>query len=73
MRAIRQVRGLSIDWEAERVLERLRTVLGPKAPGLIRGHLDAALEALSTVVGDCPQLDGLRADVEGLERAFLPT
>jgi geranylgeranyl pyrophosphate synthase len=70
---IRQVRGLSIDWEAERVLERLQTVLGPKAPGLIRGHLDGALEALATVVGDCPQLDGLRADVEGLERAFLPT
>jgi geranylgeranyl pyrophosphate synthase len=70
---VRQVRSLSIDWEAERVLERLRAVLGPKAPGLIRDHLDAALEGLVTVVGECPQIDALRADVEGLERAFFGT
>lgn len=70
---VRQVRGLSIDWEAERVLERLRTLLGSRAPGLIRGHLDAALEGLVKVVGDCPELDDLRSDVDRLELAFLPT
>jgi geranylgeranyl pyrophosphate synthase len=69
---VRQVRRLSIDWEAERVLERLRTLLGSQAPGLIREHLDAALKGLATVVGECPELDDLRADVEELVRAFLP-
>jgi geranylgeranyl pyrophosphate synthase len=69
---VRQVRGLSIDWEAERVLERFRTQLGSQAPGLIREHLDAALKDLATAVEECPVLDDLRADVEELERAFLP-
>lgn len=68
---IRQVRGLTIDWEAERVLERLRTVLGPKAPGLIQAHLDLALGGLLEAVGDCPELSNLRSDVDELVRAFL--
>ncbi len=67
---IRQVRGLSIDWEAERVLERMRTILAPIAGEKIRSHLDGALEGLREEVGECEQLEAIRQDVDRLERAF---
>ena len=67
---VRQVRGLSIDWEAERVLERMRTLLLPEARGRIRSHLDAALDDLAVGVGACPAFETLREEVDGLERAF---
>ena len=67
---VRQVRGLSIDWEAERILERMRAALGSTARGRIRAHLDAALEGLRDTAGDDPLLEAVREDVDRLERAF---
>ena len=67
---VRQVRGLSIDWEAERVLQRLRTILSPIAGGKIRSHLDGALAGLRAEFGECAQLEQIRQDVDRLERAF---
>jgi geranylgeranyl pyrophosphate synthase len=67
---VRQVRGLSIDWEAERVLERMRTVLAPNAERWIRSHLDMALDDLAKGVGECSRMDALRDDIDRLERAF---
>lgn len=67
---IRQVRGLSIDWEAERVLKRMRTILAPTARPRIREHLDMALDGLSERFGECPQVEAIREDVDRLERAF---
>jgi geranylgeranyl pyrophosphate synthase len=67
---LRQVRGLSIDWEAERVLERMRTILTPIAGGKIRAHLDMALEGLQEEFGQCEQVEAIRQDIDRLERAF---
>ena len=67
---VRQVRGLSIDWEAERVLQRMRTTLAPIAGGRIRSHLDGALAGLRAEFGECAQLEEIRQDVDKLERAF---
>jgi geranylgeranyl pyrophosphate synthase len=67
---IRQVRGLTIDWEVERVLERMRTILAPIAGKKIRTYLDMALEGLQDEFGECDQLEAIRQDVDRLERAF---
>lgn len=67
---VRQVRGISIDWEAERVLERMRTLLAPIAGKKIRTHLDMALEDLQDEFGECEELEAIREDVDRLERAF---
>ena len=67
---LRQVRGLSIDWEAERVLGRMRTILMPIAGKKIRAHLDMALEGLEAEFGEGEQLEAIRQDVDRLERAF---
>ncbi len=67
---VREVRGLSIDWEAERVLERMRAALAPVAPARIRTHLDAAFDGLCRALGARPHLEAIRQEVERLERAF---
>lgn len=67
---VRQVRGQSIDWEAERVLERMRTLLAPGAQRRIQRHLDSALSELTTGVGEGSRYEALREEVVRLKQAF---
>jgi geranylgeranyl pyrophosphate synthase len=59
----------TIDWEADLVLERLRTLLQPMAPGRIRTQLDRARAQLPD---SCPAdaVEALREDIDTLERAY---
>ncbi len=67
---IRQARGISIDWDADRVVDRLRTLLAPVAPLAIRDQLEGGLDGLRSELPPRTDLEGVRADVAALERAF---
>ena len=67
---VRQVREISLDWEADLVLERLRALLAPVAPGEIRAQLAKALEGLASGLGEGTDLSGIRSDLAELEQAY---
>lgn len=66
----RQARALSIEWQADRVRERLESLLSPAAPDLIRGQLDRALSGLDGALGESAEVAAIEDEVEGLVRAF---
>jgi geranylgeranyl pyrophosphate synthase len=67
---VRQARELSIDWQADRVRERLRALLTSRAPAVIRAQLDTALGGLRSSLGDSGALAAVCKEVDALERAF---
>lgn len=67
---VREAGTVTIDWEAERLIQRMRARLGDGASQRIRSHLDAALTDLETSLGSSPHLTSIRDEVDRLERAY---
>lgn len=63
-------RDASIEWEFERVRERIRVHLAPIAPRLIEEQLEGALEALRSAMDDGPELEAIAHDLDELSRAY---
>lgn len=63
-------RDASIEWELERVRDRMRVQLTPIAPRLLEEQLDGAFEALSSAMGEGAELDAIAHDLDELSRAY---
>jgi geranylgeranyl pyrophosphate synthase len=68
---LRRTRAVSLDWEAGRVLDRLRMRIGRSAPVSVRHQLEAAVDELGASLGESKELAQMRRDIQALERAFL--
>ena len=68
--AVRDAEHLSIDWEAERLRERLRTRLVDAVPGEIAAFLAETLAELHATLGPSPALEDLTRHVEQLSKAY---
>ncbi len=67
---VRQARKAKIDWEAELVLDRMRSQLESIAPARIRRQLDTAVRTLGRERLAPSERDEVRDYVDRLERAF---
>ena len=67
---VRGAHAESIDWEIERVIERMRARLQRSVPAIIHTRLAAALDRLERELGPREALDELRQQVEVLESAY---
>lgn len=67
---VQQARRVSIDWEAECLVEQLGSRCAETAPAAIRKHLRGALAALESTLGPSAAMEDLSHKVAELEKAF---
>jgi len=67
---LRRTRAVSLDWEAGRVLDRLRMRIGRSAPARIRNQLEGAFDHLRESLGESQELREVGREIQALERAF---
>jgi geranylgeranyl pyrophosphate synthase len=67
----REVKGITIDWEAEQLLSRMEARLRSAPRPRITEHLQAALDELAGSLGESAELQSLRDAVGRLERAYV--
>lgn len=67
---VRQLRSVSIDWEAGLILDRMRVLLETRAPARIQAQLELALGCMHAGIVESLELDAVRDYVGALERAF---
>lgn len=63
-------RDAGIEWELERVRDRLRVHLAPIAPRLLEEQLESTLEGLRSALGDVPGLADIEHEIGELSRAY---
>ena len=68
---LRDQHGISIDWEAEQIISRIRSRLGAIPGARIASQIAEALDSLTATLGDSPELRSLREDAAGLVRAYV--
>ncbi len=61
---------VSIDWEAQRLIARMRERLQPSVPALIHARLQSALDELEDALGQQEAMGELRRQVTELETAY---
>ncbi len=66
----RQADAVSIDWDAEKVIDRMRKVLAPMAHDRIHAHLGQTVTDLYNAIGDSPHMQYICEDVQKLEKAY---
>jgi geranylgeranyl pyrophosphate synthase len=67
---LRRARGVALDWEAGRVLDRLQMRIGRSAPARVRNQLGTAVDELRGSLGESDELAEIRREIQALERAF---
>jgi geranylgeranyl pyrophosphate synthase len=66
----RQADTVSIDWDAEQVMKKMRKALTPFAQDRVQTHLGQSVKELYESIGDSPHMKHICEDVQKLEKAY---